>query len=179
MTTLESEEEKNHRFLSLFTANESSIHAYVRRLVYRREDASDVMQKIAIILWKKFDQLQSDDDFRKWSFGVARFEVLAWRRDLARERERLVLSTETIELMAEELDRNAEQLDLEKEAILQHCLSKLKKDQRSALQDMYDDKSNTPALAQKFGKSITGFYQWIYRIRQRLAECAKQVADAR
>mgnify|MGYP007000449470 len=71
-----------------------------------------------------------------WSFGVARFEVLAWRRDLARERERLVLSTETIELMAEELDRNAEQLDLEKEAILQHCLGKLKKDQRSALQDM-------------------------------------------
>ena len=179
LTTLESEEEKNHRFLSLFTANESSIHAYVRRLVYRREDASDVMQKIAIVLWKKFDQLQSDDDFRKWSFGVARFEVLAWRRDLARERERLVLSTETIELMAEELDRNAEQLDLEKEAILQHCLSKLKKDQRSALQDMYDDKSNTPALAQKFGKSITGFYQWIYRIRQRIAECAEQVADAR
>lgn len=178
LTTLESEEEKNHRFLSLFTANESSIHAYVRRLVYRREDASDVMQKIAIVLWKKFDQLQSDDDFRKWSFGVARFEVLAWRRDLARERERLVLSTETIELMAEELDRNAEQLDLEKEAILQHCLGKLKKDQRSALQNMYDDESNTPALAQKFGKSITGFYQWIYRIRQRLAECAKQVADA-
>jgi len=137
------------------------------------------MQKIAIVLWKKFDQLQSDDNFRKWSFGVARFEVLAWRRDLARERERLVLSTETIELMAEELDRNAEQLDLEKEAILQHCLGKLKKDQRSALQDMYDDESNTPALAQKFGKSITGFYQWIYRIRQRLTECAKQVADAR
>jgi transposase len=43
---------------------------------------------------------------------------------------------------------------------------------------MYDDDSNTPALAQKFGKSISGFYQWIYRIRQKLAACAKQVADA-
>ena len=178
MKTTNTDDDKQNRFLGLYTTHESSIHGYVRRLVYRKEDASDVMQKIAIILWKKFDQLQSDDDFRKWSFGVARFEVLAWRRDLARERERLVLSTETIELMAQELDRNAEQLDLEKEAILQHCLGKLKKDQRSALQDMYDDESNTPALAQKFGKSITGFYQWIYRIRQRLAECAKQVADA-
>ena len=178
LTTLESEEEKNLRFLSLFTANESSIHAYVRRLVYRREDASDVMQKIAIVLWKKFDQLQSDDDFRKWSFGVARFEVLAWRRDLARERERLVLSTETIELMAEELDRNAEQFDLEREAILQHCLSKLKKDQRSALKEMYSDQCDTPALAQKFGKSTTGFYQWIYRIRKNLSTCAKSLANA-
>ena len=177
MTTNTAEENKHDRFLGLFTANESSIHAYVRRLVYRREDASDVMQKIAIVLWKKFDQLKADDDFRKWSFGVARFEVLSWRRDLARERERLILSTETIELMAEELDRKAEQLDLEREAILQHCLGKLKDDQRSALQLMYDDESNTPALAQKFGKSVTGFYQWIYRIRQKLAECAKHVAN--
>ena len=60
--------------MGLFTANEASIHGYVRRLVYKREDAMDVMQKIAIVLWKKFDQLQSDNDFRKWSFGVARLD---------------------------------------------------------------------------------------------------------
>ena len=54
----ENAEDKHACFLGLFTAHESSIHAYVRRLVYRREDASDVMQKIAIILWKKFDQLK-------------------------------------------------------------------------------------------------------------------------
>ena len=174
----ENAEDKHACFLGLFTAHESSIHAYVRRLVYRREDASDVMQKIAIILWKKFDQLKSAKEFRKWSFGVARYEVLAWRRDLARERERLVLSTETIELMAIEMDRKSEQLDLEREAILQHCLNKLKKEQRSALQEMYMDESNTPTLAQKFGKSTTGFYQWIYRIRQNLSKCAKNLADA-
>ena len=174
----ENAEDKHACFLGLFTAHESSIHAYVRRLVYRRQDASDVMQKIAIILWKKFDQLKSAKEFRKWSFGVARYEVLAWRRDLARERERLVLSTETIELMAIEMDRKAEQLDLEREAILQHCLNKLKKEQKSALQEMYMDESNTPTLAQKFGKSTTGFYQWIYRIRQNLSKCAKNLANA-
>ena len=174
----ENAEDKHACFLGLFTAHESSIHAYVRRLVYRREDASDVMQKIAIILWKKFDQLKAAKEFRKWSVGVARYEVLAWRRDLARERERLGLSTETIELMAIEMDRKSEQLDLEREAILQHCLNKLKKEQRSALQEMYMDESNTPSLAQKFGKSTTGFYQWIYRIRQNLSKCAKNLANA-
>ena len=172
------EEKKHNRFLGLFTAHETSIHAYVRRLVYRREDASDVMQKIAIVLWKKFDQLQSDDDFRKWSFGVARFEVLAWRRDLARERERLVLSTDTIELMAGEIEQQSEQLDLEKEAILQHCLGKLKKEQRTALKSMYENNENTPDLAEKFGKSVTGFYQWVYRIRQTLSKCAKTFSNA-
>jgi RNA polymerase sigma-70 factor (ECF subfamily) len=135
------------------------------------------MQKIAVVLWKKFDQLKQDQDFRKWSFAVARLEVLAWRRDLAREREKFVLSSDTIELMAGEMDQQAEQLDLEQEAILQHCLKKLTETESTALKKMYQKKSDTATLAEEFNKSITGFYQWIYRIRQKLSECAKKMTQ--
>ena len=171
------EEDKHSSFLSLFTAHEAAIHRYVRSLVYKREDALDVMQKTAIVLWKKFDQLKEEDEFKKWSFAVARFEVLAWRRDVARSKERLVLSSETIELMANELDHETEQLELEREAIIQHCLGKLKQNQRSALKSRYEKSYETKILAQRFGKSITGFYQWIYRIRQKLSECAKKMTQ--
>lgn len=136
------------------------------------------MQKIAVVLWKKFDQLKEDQDFRKWSFAVARFEVLAWRRDLAREREKFVLSSDTIELMAGEMDQQAEQLDLEQEAILQHCLKKLTETESTALKKMYQKKSDTSTLAEEFNKSITGFYQWIYRIRQNLAKCAQNLSTS-
>ena len=44
------EEDKHSSFLSLFTAHEAAIHRYVRSLVYKREDALDVMQKTAIVL---------------------------------------------------------------------------------------------------------------------------------
>ena len=60
-------------------------------------------------------------------------------------------------------------LELEREAIIQHCLRKLKKDQRSALKLLYEKSHETTILAQRFGKSTTGFYQWIYRIRQKLS----------
>lgn len=172
------EEEKHRRFLGLFTAHESAIHAYVARLVPRREDALDVMQEVAMVLWKKFGQLKADEDFRRWAFGVARFQVLAWRRDIARERERLVLSSETVELMAKETEEAADQLDMEREAILQHCMGKLKSDQRSALEGMYGGQGDAGDLAGKFGKSVTAFYQWIYRIRQSLSQCAQRVATA-
>jgi len=170
------EEELHRRFLGLFTAHESAIHAYVARLVPRREDVLDVMQEVAIVLWKKFGQLKADQDFRRWAFGVARFQVLAWRRDLARERERLVLSSDTLELMGKEIESSSEQLDLEREAILQHCLGKLKSDQRSAMEGMYSEKGEVSDLAVKFGRSVTAFYQWIYRIRQTLSKCAQKVA---
>ena len=171
------EEEKHRRFLRQFTAHEAAIHAYVRRLVPRREDAIDVMQDIAVVLWKKFDQFETDGDFLRWAFGVARFQVLAWRRDLARERERLVFSTETIELMAEETDRESDQLELEREAILQHCLGKLKPEQREALEASCQKGALTSQLASRFGRSVSGFYQWLYRIRQSLTVCAQEVAN--
>ena len=172
------EEEKHRQFLGHFTAHESAIHAYVRRLVPRREDALDVMQDIAIVLWKKFDQLDKDRDFRPWAFGVARYQVLAWRRDIARERERLIISQDTIELIAKEIESKTDQLDLEREAILQHCLKQLKTDQRSAIQTMYGENHfDCSELAKQFGKTLTGFYQWIYRIRQKLSECAQRFAN--
>ena len=172
------EDDTQSRFLRLYTAHEATLHSYVRRLVYSREDTLDVMQKIAVVLWKKFDQLKEDQDFRKWSFAVARFEVLAWRRDLAREREKFVLSSDTIELMAGEMDQQAEQLDLQQEAILQHCLKKLTETESTALKKMYQKKRDTATLAEEFNKSITGFYQWIYRIRQNLAKCAQNLSTS-
>ncbi|MEM7143488.1 MAG: sigma-70 family RNA polymerase sigma factor [Verrucomicrobiota bacterium] len=171
------EDEKHHRFLRQFTAHEASIQAYVRRLVPRREDALDVMQDISVVLWKKFDQLETDGDFLRWAYGVARFQVLAWRRDLARERERLVLSSETIELMAAETERESDQLELEREAILQHCLGKLKPEQRKALEASCQKGAQTPELASRFGRSVSGFYQWLYRIRQSLTACAQEYAN--
>ena len=41
-------------FLTLFTADEPAIRAFVRRLVPTRLDAADVMQGVALVLWRKF-----------------------------------------------------------------------------------------------------------------------------
>ena len=86
------------RFLRLFTANDAAIRAFVRSLVPTRQDAEDVMQEIAVVLWRKFSELP-DDDFRRWAFGVARYEILAWRRDKARDRH--LFGDDTLDLLAE------------------------------------------------------------------------------
>ena len=63
------------QFLRLFTANEAAIRANVRRAVPTRQDAADVMQGVALVLWRKFGELEEPDQFRKWAFGVARYET--------------------------------------------------------------------------------------------------------
>ena len=74
------------RFLRLFMANEEALRGFVRSLVPTLEDAREVMQETAAVLWRKFVELDSPENFRRWAFGVARFEALAFRRDRARDR---------------------------------------------------------------------------------------------
>lgn len=73
-------------FLRLFTVCEPALRAFVRSLVPRREDVPEVMQEVAVVLWRKFGDLADPGDFRKWAFGVARLEALAWICDKARDR---------------------------------------------------------------------------------------------
>ena len=73
-------------FLHLYVECEESLRGFVRSLLPTLEDAREVMQETAAVLWKKYDQLDDPKNFRRWAFGVARFEVLAYRRDKARDR---------------------------------------------------------------------------------------------
>ncbi|GAB5439660.1 MAG: hypothetical protein Fues2KO_00090 [Fuerstiella sp.] len=115
-------DEIHEQFLSLFAANEPAIRAYVRRLVPTRHDAADVMQGVALVLWRKFDKLDDTKRFRRWAFGIAKYESLAWLRDKARSR--LVLADDVLEVVAHESTREDERLSAQREA-LEDCLEKL------------------------------------------------------
>ena len=71
---MEQKDLDNHdQFLRLYVDNEESLRGFIRSLVPSLEDAKEVMQGTAAVLWRKFEQLDSPDNFRRWAFGVARF----------------------------------------------------------------------------------------------------------
>jgi len=78
------DERENHdHFLRLYVENEEALRGFVRSLVPTLEDAREVMQETAVLLWRKFGHLDSEENFRRWAFGVARMEALTFRRDQA------------------------------------------------------------------------------------------------
>lgn len=163
------------QFLTLFTANEPAIRAFVRRLVPTRQDAADVLQSIAPVLWRKFDQLDERDSFRRWAFGVARYEVLAWRRDIALDR--LVLSEEILEAVANESSAAESQLADHRDA-LEGCLNKLPADRRTLVLAAYQPETQILTLAESSGRTVAAFYQWLHRMRVRLLECTRRTNQA-
>lgn len=173
---MEPDRNKIHeQFVSLFAANEAAIRAYVRRLVPTRHDAADVMQGVALVLWRKFAELDDAVHFRRWAFGVARYETLAWLRDKARSR--LVLTEDVLEVVARESTGDEDRLLAQREA-LEGCLEKLPVQQRSMILAAYAADVAIQEVAGQSGRTVAAFYQWLHRMRLRLLDCTRQVLQA-
>jgi RNA polymerase sigma-70 factor (ECF subfamily) len=162
----------NHdQFLRLFVENEEALRGFVRSLVPTLDDAREVMQETAAVLWRKFDQLELPQDFRRWAFGVARFEALAFRRDRARDRH--VFSEDLISLLEAEATEAGEQSDREEQA-LQGCLKKLPKAQRELVEVAYAPGARIDELAREAGRTPMALYKSLHRIRMALAACIRE-----
>jgi RNA polymerase sigma-70 factor (ECF subfamily) len=166
-----SEIELHRRFLRLFTAHEAAVRTYIRRMVPLRADADDVMQDVSVVLWDKFDSFREGEPFRAWAFGVARFEVLAWLRDKARDR--LVLDEEVALKIADESAADELNLDLQREA-LEDCMARVPAEQRELLMQAYQPDVRIQEVALGSGRSVPGFYQWLHRMRWKLLDCVRR-----
>ena len=153
---------RHQHFLRYFMASEPAVRAFVRSLVPTLADSNDVMQEVAIVLWEKFTEYESSEDFRRWAFGVAKFKVLSWQRD--RMRDRHVFGLETTEILACDSERFSEHLEKQREA-LQNCLQKLPSDQQTLVNLAYAPSARIDELATRIGLSAMALYKKLHRIR--------------
>ena len=161
---------QDDRFLRLYAEHEPSLHGFVRSLVPTRDDAREVMQEVAVALWRKFGSLADAADFRRWAFGVARMEVMAWRRD--RGRDRHLFGEDAMTIIAEQSAQMTHQLEAQQEA-LEECLGKLPADQRTLVCAAYAPGVRIDHLAAQRGRSAMALYKILHRIRLALIECTR------
>ena len=165
------DERENHdHFLRLYVENEEALRGFVRSLVPTLEDAREVMQETAVLLWRKFDQLDSEENFRRWAFGVARMEALTFRRDQARDRH--VFSEDLIRKLAVEAGEAAGQSEREEQALVQ-CLEKLPQSQRTLVEAVYVGGARINEMARDSGRTPMALYKVLHRVRMALADCVR------
>jgi RNA polymerase sigma-70 factor (ECF subfamily) len=163
--------DRHAEFLRAFATHEPAVRAFARRLVPTRADADDVMQEVAVVLWEKFDEFRKDGDFKAWACGIARFKALSWIRD--KSRDRLVLDSDVVELIATQSLSGESRLQQQREA-LESCLEKVSPEERGLIARAYQSDVKISEVAATSGRSVGGFYQWLYRMRQLLLECVKR-----
>jgi RNA polymerase sigma-70 factor (ECF subfamily) len=129
------------------------------------------MLEVAVVLWRKFEELAAPEDFRKWAFGVARLEALAWARDKARDRH--VFDAELLATLADAAERSNERLRGQQEA-LERCLDKLPDERRQLVLSAYAPGTSIEKLAGQRGQTPMALYKVLHRIRLALMECTRR-----
>ena len=158
-------------FVERFTRHEADLRRFVRSMMPSWHDADEVMQQVALVAWRKFDQFDQSTEFIKWACVIARFECLAYRRKMARDR--LVFNEELMGLMAEEAGEEEERRQLEN-AALEGCLQKLSEQQRTFVLLAYTPGCSTKEMAEQAGVKPGTFYMRLNRIRKGLQDCIRQ-----
>jgi RNA polymerase sigma-70 factor (ECF subfamily) len=74
------------QFAALWTAAQPTISAFIRTLIRDFQQADEVLQRVAVTLVRKFDQYDPSRPFGAWAIGVAKYEVLYFRRERATDK---------------------------------------------------------------------------------------------
>ena len=156
------------QFVRLFAQFENDLHRYVQSLVFDRSSVDDIMQEVAVALWKKFPRYDPERPFFPWACRFAYFEVLKHRQ---RSKEnRLFFSEELIEKLADDYDSEHELLVARRDA-LDRCVAKLGPADQELVGLRYGSRQTIQDLAQKKETSVFKLYHGLARIRRVLMQC--------
>lgn len=168
----ESDRKQHDQFLRLFIEHEAALRLFVRSQLFDIEEAGEVMQGVAVVLWRKFDPEMDSLSFRRWAFGVARMEAISFRRDRARDRH--AFGDDVVGLLAQTVQEESSTMDAERLA-LECCLKKLPDDQRELVQAAYAPGVRIGDFALRLGCTAMAVYKRLHKIRLQLVDCTRKL----
>ena len=162
----------HHDFLRRFTLAQRALRRYVLAHVPDFHQAEDVMQEVAVILWDRFEEFQTDRSFEAWAIGIARNKVFHVRRTSGAGR--LLLTGELSERFAAKLQNIVPQFD-QRRGKLKNCLQKLAERARKTNELRYGEGFSTERIALETGGSVNAVRILLCRTRRSLARCITSV----
>jgi RNA polymerase sigma-70 factor, ECF subfamily len=161
-------DEFDQAFVGLLTEHQPDIHLYIRSLLPQPDAAADALQETNTVLWAKRQEFDLESNFCAWAFAIARFKVLAIRRDSARH---AVLFSETLmRQIADQSDQHDGPFQVRQQA-LRDCLQRLPHNDRELITLRYQPGVTVESISTRFNRSMGAVYKALTRIRRALLVC--------
>jgi RNA polymerase sigma-70 factor (ECF subfamily) len=144
-------------------------------LVPNLDDAQEVIQQTAAVLWEEFDQYDPALPFTPWA---CRFALNISKQWLARQRRwAAILQDDFAMQLIQRRDEIESQID-GRLRHLQNCVGKLPPEHRSLVDGYYSRRVSVERLATETGRSVDAIYKALQRIRNAIQECIEQAVRA-
>lgn len=160
---------RHDEFLAHFASAQPALQRFIAAHLPDLHEVEDVLQEVAICLWKNFADYAPGTPFRHWAIRVAQYKVLHARR--AHARRRLVLTPALADRAA---DRYAA-LDFEtaesRRRALDRCIDQLPVPQRELLLARYRRNRSCARIARESGRNENHVRILLFRMRDVLRRC--------
>jgi len=163
--------EQAERFAAMWTSAQPTVAAFIRTLVPDYLEADEVLQRVAVALVRKYSQYDPTRSFASWAIGVAKFEVLYFRRERATDRH--IFGDDIVEQVAGQYEILAEEIDPLRDA-LRHCLDQLAGRSRQVVELRYRRGMPSHNIAQEMDLSAGAVRMLLCRVRDTLRRCVKR-----
>ena len=157
-------------FVSLLTAHQNSLRAYIVSLMPGDPQVNDVLQETNLTLWKKRERFQLGSNFTAWSFAVARFAVKEHRSRHFRDQRRLVFSDALLDVIS----FTPEEAAPDQVEGRERCLGKLSDADRSIVRARYTKGNSLEKHSKETGRSAGSLRVSLFRIRGALRKCIRR-----
>ena len=160
-----------HRFSKLWAKAYPAVRFYVTSVVPDHHAVEDIVGRISEVLIEKCDQYDEECPFEAWAIGVARYEILSYRRDKARDR--LLFDDDLIETIG---DRCADvSSDMGPfEWALQRCLKSVTGRASRALDLRYGEDLRYEAIGRRLEMTAGAVRIMLHRTRETLRRCIER-----
>lgn len=139
-------------------------------------DAEDLLQRVAVATLAKLPTYDPTRPFGAFAIGIAKFEVLRFRRESARDR--LRFGEEAVIALGDAFVRVEHESDARLEA-LPGCLETLAPKAKQALELVYRDGLKGDEAAQKLRTSGGNLFSMLSRARAQVRRCVENKLNLR
>lgn len=153
---------------TLWTASQRTVAAFIRTLLPDINEAEEVLQRVAVVLVRKIDDYDRNRPFVAWAIGVAKCEVLTYRRQHALDRH--VFGEALVEQIAERYERLSQERPPVRE-LLAGCYDALDQRARRAIALRYVRNLPTLHIANEMRMTDTAIRKLLSRARIALRDC--------
>ena len=164
--------EDEAEFVAMLTASQNAIALAVRALMPGERSVDEVVQQTNAKIWHKRGEFEAGTNFRAWASAIARFEVLNYRKQQARDA-RIKFSDELEHIIVAETAGIDDEM-LNRQSALRECLKDLKSESREMLLSRYSGEETLAQLAARVGRSVGGIKVTLSRLRTALLECIQR-----
>lgn len=165
---MEKKEIKSVQFFRLYNGAQKRIYSYLLMLVHNHNDAEDLLQETASILWEQFHKFDKQRSFAAWAIGIARNKALDFLK--SKRNSRPLFSDEFYDDISKLAESESENTDKRFKA-LRNCVKKLSTLDQNIINLRFEKGIPVKKLSQDSGYSVDAIYKRISRIYVVLRQC--------